>query len=103
MLGRKRDDEPQRTGLTLLDVVERLAYRVDELTHSVTELSARVSALEAKHAGLSMGVAKNKANNDNLSEALAEVVQAVEKHNAEVKELLLAVLDRLDKLVEAEE
>jgi len=102
MLGRKRT-EPARKGATLLDVIERRAYQVDELAKSVDELSARVSVLEAKYTGLSMGVAENKANNDNLSRALAEAAQAIGRHNAEVKELLLAVLDRLDKLAEAKE
>ena len=102
MLGRKRDDK-QRNGPTLLDVVERLAYQVDELTHSVAELSARVSALEARYTGLSMGVAENKAEGGEITGELREALLAVERHNAEVKELLLAVLDRLDKLVEAKE
>jgi len=102
MFGRKRDDK-RRNGAILLDVIERLVHQVDELTHSVAELSARVSALEAKYAGLSMGVAKNKAECDEVVGTLQEAMLAVERHNAEVKELLLAILDRLDKLVESKE
>jgi len=102
MLGRKRT-EPARNGATLLDVIERLVHQVGELAKSVDELSARVSALEARYVGLKMGVAKSKAGGDEIVGTLQEAVLAIERHNSEVKELLLVVLDRLDRLVGAKE